>query len=252
MAYTVEPIAGVLLMWVALLVLYVRSGAGFISDRVARVNWGLFRAIALVGSSDYTAKTTVFRMVFLFNSLVGMWVMSLALTYIMQVYNALQSRNTLAMTIDQVSRSRRDAAKLIQALAPGNKFDAGYSHLSSMADAFSAIREAHDFYPVLFYFRFPEPRSAAARTALMSLDTVSLLRAAIPDGESGWIKHSAALTQLWGASLSALTTLECAFVPGREGRPPTPPDPAQAEQWKRRFRQGGAARTGRGPVRARA
>ena len=86
----------------------------------------------------------------------------------------------------------------------------------------------------------------------MSLDIVSLLRAAIPDGESGWIKHSAALTQLWGASLSALTTLECAFLPGREGRPPTAPDPPQAEQWKRRFRQGAAARTGRGPVRARA
>src|SRR3954466_14890980 len=43
-----EPAAGVLLMFLALLdlfltVLYARAGAGFISDRVARTNWAFFR-----------------------------------------------------------------------------------------------------------------------------------------------------------------------------------------------------------------
>ena len=110
--------------------------------------------MSLVGSSDYSAKTLAFRIVYLFNSMVGMSVMSLALTYVMQVYNALQQRNTFGLTLQHLSRGTGDAAVLVQGLGPGNEFSAGYGNLSQMADTMSAVRESHDFYPVLFYFRF--------------------------------------------------------------------------------------------------
>jgi len=55
---------------------------------------------------------------------------------------------------------------------------------------------SHDFYPVLFYFRFPEARYSASRTTLLLLDAVSLIRAAVPDGENGWIKRTASVDQL--------------------------------------------------------
>jgi hypothetical protein len=45
-------------------------------------------SMSLVGASDYSAKTTVFRMVYLFNSLLGMSVMSLALICVMHIYCA--------------------------------------------------------------------------------------------------------------------------------------------------------------------
>jgi hypothetical protein len=78
-----------------------------------------------------------------------MSVMSLALTYVMQVYNALQERNTYGLALEQMSRGTGDAAVLIQGLGPRNEFSAGYSNLSQMGTT-SAVREAHDFYPVLF------------------------------------------------------------------------------------------------------
>lgn len=257
-----EPAAGVLLMSLALVdlfltVLYARAGAGYISDRVARSTWALFfwssrafgrrrpivlslagslivvaliatwaglltvgsalimhpylgtsvkssdnststdfltalyaggSSMSLVGSSDYSGKTTAFRMVYLLNSLIGMSVMSLALTYVMQIYNALQSRNTFGLSLDLLSRRIGDAAVLIQGIGPNNEFSAGSSTLSSMADAISTMREAHDFYPVLFYFRFPEPHYSAARTTLVALDAVSLLRSTIPPGDNAWIR----------------------------------------------------------------
>jgi hypothetical protein len=283
-----EPAAGVVLMLAALLdlfltVLYARAGAGFISDRVARLIWVSFRSfsktfgqrrvmvlsfsgsaivvalvaswamvltlgcalimhpylgtsvrssdkttptdfltalyaggssMSLVGATDFSAKSTPFRIIYLFNSMVGMSVMSLALTYIMQVYNALQQRNTFGLSLDQMSRGTGDAAILIQGLGTNNEFSAGYSNLGEIADAISAVREAHDFYPVLFYFRFPEPCYSASRTTLIALDTVSLLRAAIPDGPNAWIKQAASTSQLWEAALSLLRTLECTFLPG--------------------------------------
>ena len=303
-----EPTAGVILMFLALLdlfltVLYARAGAGFISDRVARSTWNFFEwlsrrfgdkrpivlsvsgsaivvalvacwagvltvgsalimhpylgtsvrgsdhaarnfltalyaggsSMSLVGSSDFSAKTTAFRAVFLFNSLVGMSVMSLALTYIMQVYDALQERNTFGLSLEQMSGRTGDAAALIKAVGPNNEFSAGYANLGNIADAISAIREAHDFYPVLFYFRFPEARYSASRTTLMALDTVSLLRAAIPDGKNGWIRQSASVEQLWQGAMSLLITLEKTFLPG-ENPVRYEPSAADRDRWTRRYR----------------
>jgi hypothetical protein len=47
-------------------------------------------SMAIVGASDFTPDTSPTRLLFLLNSLIGMSVMSLTLTYVMQVYTALQ------------------------------------------------------------------------------------------------------------------------------------------------------------------
>ena len=305
----VEPAAGGLVMFIALLdlfltVLYARAGAGFISDHVARCTWSLFdwiskafgrcRAVvlslsgsfivvslvagwalmlavgaglimhpylgtsvrssggsnstdfltalyaggssmSLVGSSNYSGETPVFRMVYLVNSMIGMSVMSLALTYIMQIYNALQNRNAFGLSVQLMSRGTGDAAVLIQALGPDGQFSAGYNNLSSIAEAMVSIREAHEFYPVLFYFRFPEPRYSASRITFIALDAVSLIRAAIPDGKNGWIKHTASVDQLWEASVSLLKTLEHTLLPGQSREYPGEPSDADRESWRRRY-----------------
>ncbi len=192
-------------------------------------------SMSLVGASDYSAKTTAFRLVYLFNSLVGMSVMSLALTYIMQIYNALQSRNTFGLTLHFMTGRTGDAAALIRAIGPREEFSAGYTNLGQMADAISATREAHDFYPVLFYFRFPEARYSASRTTLVALDTVSLIRAAIPDGKNGWIKNAASVTQLWEASISLLRTLEETFLPGSSSNAQVTPTEVERETWRQRY-----------------
>jgi hypothetical protein len=104
-----------------------------------------------------------------------------------------------------------------------------------MADGISAIQEAHDFYPVLFYFRFPEPHYSASRTTLLTLDAVSLIRAAIPEGENGWIKHSASVRQLWRSSKSLLSTLQETFIPDEPPPQRDAPSPEDSERWARRF-----------------
>lgn len=42
-------------------------------------------SMAIVGASDFTLHTSLMRLIFLFNSLIDMSVMSLTLTYVMQV-----------------------------------------------------------------------------------------------------------------------------------------------------------------------
>lgn len=73
-------------------------------------------SLSFVGSSDFKPQSAVFQALYMFNSLIGMSTMSLVLTYVMQIYNALKSRNALGLAIQTLSDDTGDAAELIAGL----------------------------------------------------------------------------------------------------------------------------------------
>lgn len=164
-------------------------------------------SMSIVGASDYGPTSPGYKLLFLFNSLVGMAVTSLTITYIMQVYSALRSRNTLGLMVHAQSGETGDAAELIARWGPNGRFDGGYNNLSTLAGEFAAIKETHHFYPVLFYFRFDETFYAASRTLLIALDASALVRTALDSREQGWLQQSAALSELERTSTLLLHTL---------------------------------------------
>jgi hypothetical protein len=143
-----------------------------------------------------------------------MSVVSLTLTYLMQIYSALQKRNPLGLRIYLLSAQREDAAELVARLGPQEQFQSGYSNLSELAGAVAEMKEAHHCYPVLFYFRFPMTYYSASSITAVGLDTVSLILTALDEREYGWLQASAAVAQLWAASRLAVTALAATFVSG--------------------------------------
>lgn len=188
---------------------------------------------SIVGSGDFSPQTGAFRLFYLFASLVGTSLISLTLTYLMQVYTALRSRNTAALNFHLASAETGDAAELIAGLGPRGKFDGGYSNLSELAIKATAAKEAHHFYPVLFYFRFREPHYSVSCFTLLALDSVTLIKAGLDDTEYEWLKESTAATQLWRACMLLLTTLAENFLPGAASE--KQPDDQTRERWHRRY-----------------
>ncbi len=205
-------------------------------------------SMAIVGAGTFAPSTAGFRILYLVNSLIGMSVISLTLTYLMQVYTAVYRRNTAAISLHLASGETGDASELIAGLGPEGQFTGGYNNLSQIAAQMSALKESHHFYPVLFYFRFPEPYYSVSRTTLVSLDTISLIKSGLDDGRYGWLKESVAVTQLWRACLILTTKLGETFLPDDHPDPNEKPDADTAERWRRRyfaalrrFRQAGIA-----------
>jgi hypothetical protein len=56
-------------------------------------------SISIVGSGDLAPYVSRYRLVYLLNSMVGLSVTSLTLTYLMQIYSQLQKRNTLVLKV---------------------------------------------------------------------------------------------------------------------------------------------------------
>lgn len=192
-------------------------------------------SLSFVGSSDFKPQSGVFQAFYTLNSLIGMSVMSLVLTYVMQIYSALESRNALGLAIHTLSGETGDAAELIAGLGPRGRFDSGFSNLSSLAAQAALVKESHHFYPLLFYFRFAEPYYSVSQTATVLLDTVSLMKSALSDEDYGWLKESATVTQSWRAAMLLVGMLEEVFLPGRSAPPRSAADSGTREQWRRRY-----------------
>jgi hypothetical protein len=153
----------------------------------------------------------------------------------MQVYSALQSRNSLAMQIHQLTGETADAARMIAALGPFGKFDVGNSSLSSLATDMTQTKESHHFYPVLFYFRFRESLYYVSQFKLVALDVCTLIRSALDPDEYEWLRRSAQVDQLYRSSRMFVQMLTESFVKGNAASKTEPPDQRTIGLWRRRF-----------------
>ncbi|KAB1071212.1 two pore domain potassium channel family protein [Methylobacterium planeticum] len=171
-------------------------------------------SMTIVGASDFKPSTDAYRGLYLVNSLVGMSATSLVLTYVMQVYSALRQRNALGLKLHLLAGETADAAELLARLGPQGQFSSGYTHLADIAGSMAEMKEAHHFYPVLFYFRFRQPFYSVSAQAFMALDAVSLIRSGIADRQAAWLKETAAVDAIWRVAMLLVVTLETTFLPG--------------------------------------
>jgi hypothetical protein len=251
-------VMALLLSWLAMLVVGsamvihptlghgVRGGVG--SDFITALNVAGGN-ISSVGASPFAPVTPAFKLFFLFDCFLGIGVMTLTITYLMQLYTALQARDELALKVELMTRQTGDAARLVAGLGPEGRFEIGYAALSEMAAELSRVKEAHHLYPVLFYFRFPQSYYELSRFTLVLLDAVALIRTGLDDAEAGWLKRSAALEHLERGGLVLIDTLHRVYLRD-EGAGPEMPSPETAKAWRARFIRGMAVMRAAGqPVR---
>jgi hypothetical protein len=167
--------------------------------------------------------------------LIGLTLASLITSYLLQLYENLRERNTLGLKVNIISAETGDAAEVIAHLGPQGKFENGYNNIVDWSAETAMVKESHHFYPMLFFFRFREPYYSVSRTTLTSLDTVSLIKSALDNEEYGWLKESAAVDDLWRASMRELQTLAQDFLSGQDFEQPL--DPPTVERWRRRYDQ---------------
>lgn len=191
----------------------VRSNSSHAHDFITALYVG-GSSLSFTSSSDYYPQTDFYRLLYLANALIGTACISLTITYVLQLYNAVQQRNALGLSLCVMTKDTADAAVLLAALGPQGRFDTGYTVVANLAAQLTAVKEAHHLYPLLFFYRPYHPASSTPQIAFIALDTVTLLRTALDDGQYRWVKESAAVENLGGLASILVKTLESTFVPG--------------------------------------
>lgn len=227
----------------------IQSGSGQTPHDFVTALFAAGSSLSIVGSGNFSPTSNSYKILYLFFSLVGLSVTSLTLTYLMQVYTALQQRNAMGLRMHLLSAETDDAAELITRLGPEGDFSGGYSILAELASQMSGVKEAHHLYPVLFFFCFDETYYSLSQVTLLAADTVSLMRSALDEEKLAWLHDSGAVTQLWHAARILATSLECNFL-YKVAPVVTEPNARTLERWRgryeaalRRLQQGGVPTT---------
>jgi hypothetical protein len=168
-------------------------------------------SLSIVGGGDYSPHTSGTRILYLLNSLIGASVLSLVLSYLVQVYSALRERNALALTVDLMTGGTGDAAEMLARLGPGGDFGSATSELGNLARSLAMTKEAHHFYPLLFYFRFEEPLYSVSRVAFVLLDLTTLIDTAFDQQKYAALVRSAPVASLQLCTRLLLATLDQNF-----------------------------------------
>lgn len=180
----------------------------FISAVYAAAN-----SMSIVGSSSFSPRTSVFRLIFMCNSLIGMSAISLTMTYLMQIYTALQARNALGLHLFLLSGMTGSGAELLARLRPQEGVGSGLDTLSNLAFSVVQVKEMHHLFPVLLYLRFEEAYYSVSFVSSILLDCASFIQSAIDEKEYRWLQNSAALIELWSGSCLLLDLVDSSFGP---------------------------------------
>lgn len=181
-------------------------------------------SLSIVGGGDYSPHSTGTRLLYLLNSLIGASVLSLVLSYLVQVYSGLRERNALALSLDLMTAGTGDAAEMLARLGPDGDFSNASSELGNLVRPLAQTKEAHHFYPLLFYFRFKDPLYSVSRFSFILLDLTTLVDTVLDREKHKSLIDSAPVEAVRRGARMLLETLDRNFPTAREGQA----DPADA------------------------
>ena len=104
-----------------------------------------------------------------------------------------------------------DAAEMLARLGPDGDFSDATSELGNLMRPLVMTKEAHHFYPLLFYFRFKEPLYAVSRFSFILLDLTTLIDTTLDRKKYSRFVDSAPVEALRRCSLLLLETLNQNF-----------------------------------------
>jgi hypothetical protein len=196
-------------------------------------------SLSTVGTSELVPTTRFFRFLPVVVSLVGLMVITLTLTYFIEIYNSLLRQNKFALKLQHGTVGTGDAAELVARIGAAGDFSGGRADLSQMSDNLLEMFEAHHFYSAMIFFRFREPHYGLPRVLLLVMESATLIRAALDDEKYASLKQSLVATELWEVGVALLTEMHRVFLRGPD-LAPVPPDAQTAQAWRDRYKSAAA------------
>jgi hypothetical protein len=127
--------------------------------------------VATLGSTDYVARGTGWRVLAVVAALGGLGTLTLAVTFLLQVLSSVVQERQLAAYITDLGATPRE---ILRRSWTGVRFDGLAEHVLELTRTVQGYTEMHLAYPVLHYYHSESERTSAT-LRLAALSELSLL-----------------------------------------------------------------------------
>lgn len=185
-------------------------------------------AVTTLGTGDVVAQTSAYRLLMVVEAASGFITFTMVISYFLSVYSQLPSRNAFAQGLHDLSGGTDDAALLVTGLADGEQLGRLSQELTGMASFLRQTTQTHRSYPVLRSFHYREAYYALPQVLLVTLDTATLLRAALDPDRYPEARPS-------GAADAVLTAGQALLHELSPGGRAADSSPEQEARWSERY-----------------
>lgn len=190
----------------------LNRGAISWSDRIYFVGYTLFT----LGNGDFAPKPGVWQVVTTGISASGMLFITMSVTYILSVLDAVTQKRSFA---SNVSGLGSDGTAIVRTSWNGETFDGLSVPLNTLSTELNTLTSNHKAYPILHYFYSRQPEQAPANR-IPALDEALLL---LRFGVAEHYRPPEMVLQPAHASVeNYLGTLSSAFITPADRTPPPP------------------------------
>jgi hypothetical protein len=139
--------------------------------------------LTTVGYGDITPHTTLMRMVALVESASGFALISLAVTYLITVYSALERKRAVALSFYHQAEEGADVAGFISHHFVAGRFYGLEGVLTVASRDIQQLLESHVEHPIIHYFHPVEVHKSMPRMLFLELETCAVIRSCLDEEE---------------------------------------------------------------------
>ena len=178
--------------------------------------WYITYVTFSVGNGDFTPQTGTWQFLSAVVAFGGMAMVTLAVTYILQVLSAVTVKRSFASQVTSIGKCLED---FVVAQWTGKGFGDIELQLSSLSTTLSSLSEKHMAYPILHYYHAVKSQKANAVALAILDDALLAIKYGVPEEyhPSGTILKSTC-----SSIQTFLETLSSAYISPSNDTPPTP------------------------------
>lgn len=174
----------VLGLWSGWTLVLLAAGEGAVVNSDTRVPAGTAETVYYAGFTvftlgvgDFVATTPGLRVLTAFASFTGLFLVTLAITYLISVVSAVVGRRSIAVRVFALGD---DPASIVVRGWTGEQFGSGFvQQLVALSGELATSAEQHLAYPVLHFYRSHHPGLSAARAVAVLDEALLLLGAGV-------------------------------------------------------------------------
>jgi hypothetical protein len=196
--------------------------------------------LTTVGYGDVMPRTTPMRFLALFEAASGLVVISLAITYMLTVYSALERKRAVAVSLYHQAGEGADVASFIAHHFVEGRFYGLRDALRTVTRDLQGLLESHIDHPVIHYFHPIEVYKGTPRVLFLLLETCAVIRAALDREENKDLRNYPEVRTLDAGVRLVLEQLVDSLDLERRERPRRPTEAEEEEtrqRWRRRYEQ---------------
>lgn len=193
--------------------------------------------LTTLGFGDISPRAPEMKLVAIIEAVSGFGLISLAVTYLIVVYSALERKRAIALSLYHSAEGGADVVEFIKHHFVAGRLSGLASTLRTAARDLQEILESHVEHPIIHYFHPEQVYKGMPRVLFLSLEICAVIKSCLDQREYADLDDHPAVLTMESSALHVLNELSAHLDLVKRGDDSSHTEPEETARWRARFEQ---------------